>query len=119
MTAARRAQMGRSTPEGKVKAKVKAILHVYGEHLYAHWPVQNGFGAPTLDCNGSIKSPYMEHGAPFSIETKAPGKKPTKRQILTMQEMHKAGIKIFLIDGETYGYEPLKRWLALQFKRKQ
>lgn len=95
-----------------MKTRVKAILQPYKPFLYAHWPVQMGFGAPTLDCNGAIL------GAAFSIETKAPGKKPTEQQLGTMRDMHAAGIKIFLIDGETYGYEPLKRWLALQFKSK-
>lgn len=104
--------MGRITPEGKVKTRVKAILQPYKPFLYAHWPVQMGFGAPTLDCNGAIL------GAPFSIETKAPGKKPTEQQLQTMHDMHCAGIKIFLIDGERYPYLPLQKWLALQFKRK-
>lgn len=105
--------MGRVTPESKVKKRVKAILDRYKPFLYAHWPVQMGFGAPTLDCNGAIL------GTSFSIETKAPGKKPTQRQINTMKEMHDAGIKIFLIDGtDKFPYTPLEVWLARQFKRK-
>lgn len=111
--------MGRVTPEHKVKVRVKRILDQYRDYLYAHWPVQMGFGAPTLDCNGSLKPPHLENGIPFSIETKAPGKKPTARQIQTMQEMRKGGIKIFVIDGtDVFPYSNLERWLARQFIQK-
>lgn len=34
------------TPEGKVKAAVKKLLKLYPD-VYAHWPVQTGYGAPT------------------------------------------------------------------------
>jgi hypothetical protein len=101
-----------STPEGKVKERVKRILAKHKPQLYAHWPVQAGFGAPTLDCNGAIL------GHPFTIETKAPKKKPTPRQILTMQEMKVAGYKVFLIDGEKYPYTLLEKWLAQQYKHR-
>jgi hypothetical protein len=100
------------TPEGKVKVRVKRILAKHRPQLYAHWPVQTGFGAPTLDCVGAI------FGRAFSIETKAPGKKPTPRQITTMQEMKAAGYKIFLIDGEKYPYTTLEIWLAQQYKQR-
>lgn len=94
------------TPEGKVKERVKRILKRYHPVLYAHWPVQAGFGSPTLDCNGALL------GRAFSIETKAPGKKPTARQLDTMIEMKAAGIKIFLIDGAKFPYTTLEVWLA-------
>lgn len=94
------------TPEGKVKVRVKRILEPYKPALYAHWPVQTGFGAPTLDCVGWF------FGQSFAIETKAPGKKPTPMQLSTMRDMKAAGAKIFLIDGEKFPYLPLKQWLA-------
>lgn len=54
-------------------------------YLYAHWPVQNGMGSPTLDCI------MCYYGRYIGVETKAPGKKPTPRQEATMQQMRDAG----------------------------
>lgn len=93
-----------STPEGKVKDHVKAKLAVYRPHLYSHWPVQNGMGEPTLDCNGSI------NGRAFAIETKAPGKQLTARQTVTASKMTQAGVKVFVIDGP-FGLAQLHDWL--------
>lgn len=104
--------MGIVTPEGHVKIQVKRILAKHRPQLYAHWPVQAGYGAPTLDCNGAI------FGQAYAIETKAPGKKPTARQLDTMREMKAAGYKIFLIDGDKYPYRPLEVWLAQQYKQR-
>lgn len=81
------------TPEGKVKAAVKKVLAKYGEELYAFWPVQNGMGSPTLDCIVCYRGKYI------AIETKAPGKLPTPRQLITISKMEKAGAKVFVIDG--------------------
>lgn len=77
------------TPEGKVKEKVKKLLKRLG--IYYHMPVMNGMGAPTLDficCAG---------GKFVAIETKAPGKKPTARQEITIEEMEKAGGWVFVV----------------------
>lgn len=95
-----------STPESKIKDHVKAKLAVYKPRLYAHWPVQNGMGAPTLDCNGSI------NGRAFAIETKAPGKKLTPRQEITAHEMREAGVRVFVIDGPP-GIHELHQWLEI------
>lgn len=102
-------------PEARVKLKVKALLAKF-DCLWQHWPVQTGYGAPTLDCTGAIR------GKAFAIETKAPGKKPTPRQELTIAEMRRAGIAVFVIgETETYkkehpysGMEALEVWLTLQ-----
>jgi hypothetical protein len=104
--------MGIITPEGRVKDRVKRILAQHKPQLYAHWPVQIGYGAPTLDCIGWI------FGQAFAIETKTPGKKPTPRQIQTMREMKMGGAKIFLIDGEKFPYQSLEVWLARQYKHR-
>ena len=87
-----------NTPEGHVKACVKKLLKRYIDegYVYAHWPVQAGYGAPTLDCNGSCR------GRSFAIETKAPGEKLTPRQELTKQQMEAAGIKVFVIGQQKY-----------------
>lgn len=77
------------TPEGKVKEGVKKVLKRH--NVYYHMPVQNGMGTPTLDfiC--------CHNGRYIAIETKAPGKKPTVRQDLTMTDMRMAGAFVFVI----------------------
>lgn len=107
------------TPENKVKAKVKALLKEFS--CYQFWPVQTGYGAATLDCIGCHKGRY------FSIETKAPGKKLTPRQVLTIEEMRAAGGVIFVIGEYMYaadfesktnirysGMDELHAWLLLE-----
>lgn len=93
------------TPEGKVKADVKKVLTKYGEELDAFWPVQNGMGSPALDCIVCYLGQHIE------IETKAPGKKPTPRQEITIAKKEKAGAKVFVIDGAE-GCAALDRYLA-------
>lgn len=85
------------TPEGRVKAKVKralAALLAAGCALYWHMPVQNGMGEPTLDFVGCAGGHF------FAIETKAPGGKPTKRQLLTMASMQAAGAFVFVVSSD-------------------
>jgi hypothetical protein len=81
-----------STPEGKVKAKVKALLKRF--NLYSHWPVLNGMGEPTLDCI------VCAWGRFLAIETKAPGKQPTPRQQITMANMRAAGAFVFVVAND-------------------
>ena len=94
-----------STPEGRVKDKVKKVLADTGRfgYIYSHWPVPSGFGKQSLDCNGIIR------GRAFAIETKAPGGKPTPRQALIADEVMRAGGKVFVIDGDT---SELEAWLS-------
>lgn len=102
-----------ATPEAKVKAKVKELLKAY--EAYWHCPVQNGMGSPALDF-------WVCHKGRFcGIETKAPGKRPTPRQLLTIQTVQDAGGTVFVIDGiEEFnlgdglvvtGFEALEIWL--------
>lgn len=78
-----------STPEGKVKDRVKRILKKY--RCYQFWPVQTGYGAASLDCIGCYNGHF------FSIETKAPGKHPTPRQAMTIRDMMDAKARVFVI----------------------
>lgn len=91
-----------TTPEGKVKERVKRVLKHHGS--YWHMPVQNGMGAPTLDFIG------CHQGRFFGIETKPGNKQPTPRQKLTMEAMEAAGGKTFLINDAT-GTGELEFWL--------
>jgi hypothetical protein len=72
-----------TTPEGKMKDKIKKLLHRY--KVYFHMPVQNGMGAPTLDfiC--------CHWGFYIGIEAKAPKKDLTDRQYITKGEIENAG----------------------------
>ena len=92
------------TPEGKVKRHVSQILK-RAEEVYYFMPVQTGYGSPTLDYLGSSR------GRSFAIETKAPGKKPTVRQLAIIKEMEAAKMKVFVIDGQPFQYEELRLWL--------
>lgn len=91
------------TPEGKVKAKVKRILN--RADAYYFMPVQTGYGTPTLDflC--------FHRGCGFAIETKAPGKKPTKRQEAIIHDIELTGAEVFVIDGADKDYDRLIAWL--------
>jgi predicted hotdog family 3-hydroxylacyl-ACP dehydratase len=80
------------TPEGKIKAKVKALFKRIG--LYYHMPVQNGMGEPTLDFIACLRGYFI------AVETKAPGKKPTARQQITMASMRASGAFVFVVSCE-------------------
>ena len=71
------------TPEGRVKKQVSAMLKKYG--AYYEMPVPGGFGKSGLDYLGCFMGKF------FSIETKAPGKHPTPRQLLTIKAIEAAG----------------------------
>lgn len=95
-------------PEAKVKAQVKKLLKAH--NAYQHWPVQTGYGAACLDCHGCHNGYY------FAIETKAPGKKPTARQEITMCDVNEAGGAVFVIgekltDAGYSGMMELDSWL--------
>ncbi len=92
------------TPEGKVKAKVKRMLN--RENAYFFMPVQTGYGSPTLDFLG------FHRGEGFAIETKALGKKLTKRQEAIEHDIQLSGTPVFVIDGAEGSYEPLEIWLG-------
>lgn len=92
-----------TTPEGKVKQAVKAVLTDYV--IYGYWPVPGGYGAATLDYIGCINGWY------FTIETKAPGKKPTPRQEQNITAIRRAGGIVFVIDGDPAQLAELRKFL--------
>lgn len=69
--------------ENTVKNEIKRVLARY--KTYWHMPVQNGMGAPSLDFICCHRGYYI------GIEAKAPGKKPTARQLATMGQILGAG----------------------------
>jgi hypothetical protein len=95
------------TPEGFVKAAVKKLLDAH--KAYYHMPVTNGMGKPSLDFIG------CHEGRFFAVETKAPGKKPTPRQELTIAEIRRAKGPAFVIDGSDYvDLRELREWLEVR-----
>lgn len=84
-----------STPEGRVKDKVRKALNSLPSH-YRFMPVQNGMGAPGLDFFCCIESMFV------AIETKVEGKKLTDRQRETARKIAEAGGLVFVIrnDGD-------------------
>jgi hypothetical protein len=108
----------KTVKEAYVKVQVKNLLKAYD--CYWFMPVQNGYGAASLDFIG------VHQGRGFGIETKRPGKTLTARQELTKGMMEKAGATVFVI-GEGVisvpgdpdkkpnftGMEALEGWLLL------
>jgi hypothetical protein len=82
------------TPEGRVKKKVSSYLKSLGPDCYYEMPVPGGFGKSGLDYSGTYQ------GRSFYIETKAPGHKPTPRQMQTAAQQRAAGAAVFIIDGD-------------------
>lgn len=96
-----------STPEGRVKTKVKRAL---GEH-YRFMPVQNGMGAPGLDFFCCIEGLFV------AIETKVPGKPLTPRQYETAKAIARSGGLVFVIrdDADIYAmFAKLAIWASRQ-----
>lgn len=96
--------MSKTTPEGKVKARVKDILAQAPGQIFSNWPVPGGYGESMLDCVG------CHRGAFFAVETKAPGKQVTPRQQGMIDRMRAAGAAVFVIDDEI-GIVELWGWL--------
>lgn len=92
------------TPEGKVKAKVNRLLDKYPD-LYRFMPVPYGMGASSLDYLICYRGRFL------SVETKAPGGKPTQRQEMIIETMRQAGGTVFVIDGVNGQYEVLEAHL--------
>lgn len=84
------------TPEGKVKYQIKKILVEY--NVYYFMPVQNGMGSPALDFHCAIPPT----GKALFIEAKAPGKKATPRQLLTIEQQEASGALVLVMDGSNY-----------------
>lgn len=95
------------TPEGKVKAKIKTFLKQWD--VWTDWPVPNGFGKSTLDCQ------VICNGWSCWIEAKAPGKEMTARQEQLKGVLNYHGVEVFVIDTtdtNTLEYSAIRVWMA-------
>lgn len=101
------------TPENIVKQKVKKVLDKFKSDIDGFWPVPSGYGESHLDYVGCLNGYF------FSIETKAPGKKPTPRQQKRIADVKRAGGLAFIIDGteDTTTYNELEAHLMLLTRR--
>lgn len=101
------------TPEGKVKAAVSKIIASYGSDIYKYMPVPAGYGPSSLDYILCIRGKFV------AIETKAPGKKLTPRQELTVKQIEDAGGTVFVIDSTApEKLHPLMEFLDWHLRRK-
>lgn len=98
-----------TTPEGRIKRKVSELLDKY--ETYRFMPVQSGFGSVTLDYLVCVGGKFL------AIETKAPGGKPTERQLTTMENISKAGGVCMTIDGPI-GLERLEKYLDANTRKR-
>jgi hypothetical protein len=90
--------MSASTPESKIKKKIKTVLDKYKAegHMYYYMPVPGGYGASTLDYLGFF------YGLGWAIEAKPPGGKPTDRQKIVIEQIRASRARVFVInDDET------------------
>lgn len=96
-----------ATPESKVKNEVKKVLDKFKSHIDGFWPVPSGYGESHLDYVGCANGYFI------SIETKAPGKKPTPRQKERIRRVALAGGFAWVIDGTeaTTTYQQLEKAL--------
>jgi hypothetical protein len=99
-----------STPEGKIKAGIKARLDALGlwragaprpaggVRGWYFMPVNNGMGVSGIpDFLGSIVT-RSSVPLPFAIEAKRPGGTPTERQLDRHAEMKAAGFLVLVVD---------------------
>jgi len=103
------------TPEGKVKAAIRKVLDHYKSRLYYEMAVPYGYGKSGLDFTCCVNGLY------FSIEAKAPGKRPTDRQRnVTIAGQKRAGAKTFVIDSTSDAdvdtLEDLREWIEKALK---
>ena len=91
-----------STPESKVKAKVRAEL--IRRSVYHFMPATGGYGRSGVpDIVGCYR------GCFFAVETKAGSNKPTALQERELQEIRNAGGIAFVINEANL--DDLKAWL--------
>lgn len=73
-----------TTPEGRVKSKIKALLKAHG--AYYTMPVMTGFAT-----NGTPDFSVCHAGRYLAIEAKDEGKDPTELQWVKLTEVAKSG----------------------------
>lgn len=94
-----------TTPESKVKTKIKILLTEYG--VYYFMPVQMGYGAAGVDFHCVLPG-----GLAFFVEAKAPSGTTTDRQDALLNKFTGMGIQVFVVDDDQ-SLRKLRTWLAM------
>lgn len=92
-----------STPEGRVKSKIKNLLKSY--RAYYTMPVMTGFAT-----NGTPDFSVCHAGRYLAIEAKAGTPKPTKLQWTRLEEVSGAGGHTMVLNEDNL--DVLMTWLA-------
>lgn len=83
-----------STPEGRVKDRIKTVVAQYFPSAYRFMPMQNGMGQQGLDFY------YCINGHFVAIEAKRAGKDPTALQQEIMSDIARAGGRTYAVNDE-------------------
>ena len=89
------------TPEAKIKKGICTYLRSLGAYVFC--PVQRGLGSSALDIL------VCHQGRFYGIEVKVPGKKPTPRQAIVMEQINVAGGRAVLACSADEVYELVSR----------
>lgn len=92
-----------STPEGKVKDKIKKLLKQH--HAYFTMPVMTGFAT-----NGTPDFAICSHGRYLAIEAKAGDAAPTELQWARLTEVQRAGGSTMVVNENNL--RVLEDWLT-------
>jgi len=92
------------TPEGKIKARVRALLDACPD-IYYEMYVPTGYGKSGLDFSCCVR------GHALYIETKARGEELRPRQRGAAVKMLAAGGTVFCVSDDS-GLDALARWLV-------
>ena len=95
------------TPENKVKAQIKALLHAYDIQPAAK---AGTFARAEGWYYSAVQGPMSVRGIPdfighyrgkfFAVEAKAPGKKPTGFQALQIHSINVSGGAVFVVSDD-------------------
>lgn len=94
--------MARTTPEKKVKDRIKALCKEYG--AYYAMPVMQGMAS-----NGTPDFLLGHNGKFAGVEAKAGKGKPTKLQMVRLTEIRRAGCTALVINEDNMAL--LEDWL--------
>src|ERR1700739_4529177 len=81
------------TPEGKVKAEIKASFDSLGSDVYYHMPVQGGYGRRTLDILACYKGKFI------AIEVKRIGGRAKNFQLAIIDAIQYARGQALCVDS--------------------
>ena len=99
------------TPEGRMKRAISAVLANYKGYVYVNMPVPTGYGTSALDYLGFCRASTDGEARGFAIEAKREKGRPTLRQLGVIEQMKRAGARVFIINSPESLAE-LDQWLA-------